>query len=192
MATGRSPGPDGVLVEFYSQFWDLIGEEFTAMLETSIDNGRLPRGMNKGLVILLPKDGDWELLRNWQPITLLNTSYKVFAKTLKLWLRKLLPQVIQEGHSAFLPSRYILDAVMVQHETITWAKESAQPLAMLKLDFSKAYDMVSWKFLYAVMIRMELLQSFVDMIHMLLQEASASVLLNGVPPTPFSIYRGVR
>lgn len=81
---------------------------------------------------------------------------------------------------------------MVQYETITWAKESGQPLAMLKLDFSKAYDMVSWRFLYAVMERMGLPNQFTAMVKMLLQGASASVLVNGAPSVPFPICWGVR
>lgn len=86
IARGRSPGPDGIIVEFYHQFWDMIADEFTRMLTTAIEQESLPSGMNKGLVVLLPKDGDRELLSNWRPITLLNTSYKIFAKSLQLRL----------------------------------------------------------------------------------------------------------
>lgn len=81
---------------------------------------------------------------------------------------------------------------MTQHETIEWAKTSVQALVMLKLDFSKAYNMVSWKFLFAVMTRMGLPQAFVDIFRMLLQDAQASVLLNGAPSAPFLICCGVR
>jgi hypothetical protein len=48
----------------------------------------------------------------------------------------------------FFQLRFILDNVMVQHETIAWARESHQDFMMLKLDFTKAYDVVSCRFLF--------------------------------------------
>lgn len=64
MATGKSPGPDGVVVEFFRHFWDLIGPEFTHMIQSAVTSGVLPNDMNKGLIALLPKAGDLELLPN--------------------------------------------------------------------------------------------------------------------------------
>ena len=58
MATSRSPGPDGVLIEFYSKFWNTIGEDFTHMIHQAIQDWRLPLGMTWGLIVLLSKDGD--------------------------------------------------------------------------------------------------------------------------------------
>lgn len=113
MAFGKSPGPDGVLPGFFLKFWDLISHEFTAMIHSSILRGMLPPNMNKGLIVLLPKDGDLEEIKKWRPITLLNTSYKILAKTLQIRLQHLLPDIIHDGQSAFLPSRHILDSVMV-------------------------------------------------------------------------------
>jgi hypothetical protein len=63
----------------------------------------------------------------------------------------LLPEVISEDQSAFLPLRYILEIVLVTHETIQWACKSEQEMVLLKLDFRKAYDTVSHPFLFRVM-----------------------------------------
>lgn len=50
--------------------------------------------------------------------------------------------VINLEQSAFLPLRFILDNLLLTHETMTWVEQSSQPLLFLKLDFSKAYNMV--------------------------------------------------
>jgi hypothetical protein len=42
MATGKSPGLDGYAVEFYTRMWHTIGQEFTAMVNQSMDRGQLP------------------------------------------------------------------------------------------------------------------------------------------------------
>lgn len=192
MASGKSPGPDGVVVEFYKHFWGLIGNDFTQMVATAITNQKLPSDVNSGLIVLLPKDSDLEMLKNWQPITLLNTAYKVIAKALQSRLQKFLIEVIHDSQSAFLPQRYILDSVMVMHEMVDWAKASEQPLAILKLDFTKPYDSVNWEFLFQVMSRMGLPVGFTCMVKMLLEDAKAAVSINGACSGSFAICRGVR
>lgn len=83
MAKGRSPDPDGVTLEFFLRFWDLIGDEYTKMLQSSFTQGCLPQGMTSGVIALIFKDGDRANLSNWRPITLLNVSYKILAKRSK-------------------------------------------------------------------------------------------------------------
>jgi hypothetical protein len=60
-------------------------------------------------------------------------------------------EVISPDQSAFLPMRYILDNIVLTQETLNWAKTSKQPLVLMKLDFAKAYDRVSWYFLFRAM-----------------------------------------
>lgn len=86
---------------------------------------------------------------------------------------------------------YILDTVLVQHETIAWAQETEEPLIMPKLDFSKAYDSVSWSFLFQSISKMGLPDTFVQMVQMLLTDASAAVAINGLCTAEFPIRRGV-
>jgi hypothetical protein len=192
MATGRSPGPDGILTEFYSRYWDILGEDFTKMITHTIEIHRLLAGMTNGLITLIPKEGDKELLSNWRPITLLNSAYKIFAKTLQIRLQGLLPDIIHEDQSAFLPLRFILDNVLIQHETISWANDSQQDLMLLKLDFTKVYDVVTWRFLFAAMRKLGIPQGFLHMVQLLFQDAKAAVSINGEVTEQFAICRGVR
>ena len=55
----------------------------------------------------------------------------------------MLLEVISMDRSAFMPLYFILDNIMLKHETIDWTKCSKQPLLFLKLDFAKAYDKVN-------------------------------------------------
>jgi hypothetical protein len=63
---------------------------------------------------------------------------------------------------------------------------------MLKLDFTKAYNVVSWRFLFQTMTKMGLPELFIRMVRMLFQDASAVVSLNGEITASFEIRRGVR
>jgi len=124
MANGKSLGPNGIVTEFFKHFWDLIGDDYYEMVRSSICQGRLPSSMTSGTIALLFKAGDRANLANWRPITLLNSSYKIVAKALQIWLQHFLQDVISPEQSAFLPFRHILGNILLQYETVHWAQES--------------------------------------------------------------------
>jgi hypothetical protein len=69
-------------IEFFVQFWHIISEDYFAMIPDSVKNGRFSRDVTQGLMTLLFKAGDKEDVGNWCLISLLNTTYKIFAKSL--------------------------------------------------------------------------------------------------------------
>jgi len=70
-------------------------------------------------------------------------TYKIVAKALQIRLQSILKDVISPEQSSFLPSQLILANILLQYKTVEWAKESDQNLIFLKLNFTKAYDVVS-------------------------------------------------
>jgi hypothetical protein len=63
---------------------------------------------------------------------------------------------------------------------------------MLKLNFTKAYDVVSWRFLFAIMRKVGIPEGFVAMEQLLFRDTSATVSFNGELMPSFPIQRGVR
>jgi hypothetical protein len=57
-------------------------------------------------------------LGNYRPITLLNSTYKIYAKCLQRILQPILTKVISPNQSAFLPMQYILDYIVLIQETL--------------------------------------------------------------------------
>lgn len=110
---------------------------------------------------------------------MLNVAYKIVAKVLQWRLQPLLADVISEDQTSFLPMKYILDNVLVTHETITWAKETDQDMILLKLDFMKAYDTVNLSFLWEVMTALGVPPNFTQLCKLLFEGAEASVNVNG-------------
>ena len=55
-----------------------------------------------GLVCLLPKGGDRQEIRQWRPITLLPTVYKILAKMISGRMRPLLPNLIHDMQPGFV------------------------------------------------------------------------------------------
>ena len=93
----------------------------------------------------------------FRSISLCNVLYKIIAKVLANWLKKVLAVVIDESQNAFVPGRLITDNVLVAFETmhcIDQRKKGNKALMAIKLDMSKVYDRVEWVYLEAMMRRM--------------------------------------
>lgn len=104
----------------------------------------------------------------------------------------MLSDIIGPKQMAFLPFCFILDNIVLTRETIHFAKSSRQHSIFLKLDFSKAYDKVSWHFLFHTMKEMKISEMFIGWVKLLFGNAKVVVNLNGTMGEEFKIGRGVR
>lgn len=71
-------------------------------------------------------------------------------------------------------------------------KRRGTTAALLKLDFHKAYDSVSWNFLRWVLEKMKFPAKWCEWIMTCVMTASASILINRSPSNPFKLQRGLR
>ncbi|KAK3555034.1 hypothetical protein QTP86_005696 [Hemibagrus guttatus] len=88
MENGRASGIDGLPAEFYKAFWAVIGQDVLDVLRDSIQRGELPLSCRRAVLTLLPKKGDLTHLKNWRPVSLLCTDYKLLSKALASRLTK--------------------------------------------------------------------------------------------------------
>ena len=79
----KTPGCDGLSVEFYITFWENIKELVYESIMFALEVGHLSLEQRRGVITLIPKkDTNKHLLKNWRPITLLNVDYKILTKLL--------------------------------------------------------------------------------------------------------------
>ena len=82
-------------------------------------------------------------------------------------MKSILPHVISPTQSAFVPGRLISDNYLVAAEVAHYMHKRAsgsKGLMAVKLDISKAYDRVEWKFLEAVMHRLGFSDRWISMV----------------------------
>ncbi|CAM2106071.1 unnamed protein product [Caretta caretta] len=109
MPTNKSPGMDGLTVEFYRVFWDVLGPDLVTVWAESLQSGVLPLSCRQAVLALLPKKGDLRDLRNWRPVSLLSMDYKVVAKAISLQLGSVLADVIHPDQAYTVLGRTIFD-----------------------------------------------------------------------------------
>lgn len=75
---------------------------------------------------------------------------------------------------------------------MAWAEKSKQLLLFLKLDFSKAYNIVYWKFDFLTIEKLGLPWKFNHMVKLLFNNTKASIKKNGTLFESFRIKRGMK
>lgn len=79
MEGGKAPGID--------EFWRDLGEDLLTVFNESFKDMLLPISCRRAVITLLPKKGDLQEIRNWRPVYLLCTDYKILSKALANRLR---------------------------------------------------------------------------------------------------------
>uniref|UniRef100_A0A803PKW7 CCHC-type domain-containing protein n=1 Tax=Cannabis sativa TaxID=3483 RepID=A0A803PKW7_CANSA len=191
----KAPGVDGMSRIFYENHWTVIGEDVTQVcLEILNKNGDCIQ-INKTLLCLIPKTKQPKQVGEYIPISLCNVSYKIIAKCLANRMKDSLKEVISENQSAFIRGRLIQDNAILGFEGLHYMKKgrfgNGKKIA-LKLDMSKAYDRVDWRFLEAMMICLGYDKRWVDKVMNCITSPSFSILINGEVSGQIQSSRGLR
>lgn len=189
---GKSPGADGLPVEFYLTFWDILAPDLLIVLTDFERLGRLPDSFRLGIVTLLPKDKDKTDLTNWRPITLLNLDCKLFSKILASRLSLVLKGLIHPDQACAIPGRKITDSLVLIRDTICYARDRNIRLVVLNLDFEKAFDRVSHQYLFEVLRKVGLPDRFIAWVGLLYRGITSKFVVNGHLTKAVQINCGVR
>ena len=146
-----APGPDGVSFMFYQHYWDIVKADLLSMFN-NFHQGKLDlHRLNFALITLIPKEEGARPMKKFRPISLINCSFKIFSKALTMRLGKVIDRLVSPQPSAFIQGRYILESVVIAHELVHSVHKDKEPGCIIKLDYEKAYDRVSWEFLFEIL-----------------------------------------
>eukprot|EP00965_Chrysotila_dentata_P015699 519820-Pleurochrysis_carterae.AAC.1 len=110
---GKAPGPDRIPNEFYSAYANLIAPTYQKFCNQMHTNSRVPTGFADGLISILHKKGIREDIRNYRPITLLNSDYKILTRILAHRSRALATQFVSNDQKGFVPNLFIAESTML-------------------------------------------------------------------------------
>ena len=189
----KSPGNDGLTIEFYRYFWDDISDTLIACFEEIHNSGSMGISHRQAVITLIDKkDKDRQYLKNWRPISLLNVDYKIISKVLALRLKDILPDIIHENQTGFVKGRYIGDNIRTVLDIMTLSKDKNIPGILLSVDFEKAFDSLDWEFLHLVLEKLNFGDYFRKWINIFYADIEACVMNNGNSSGYFKLGRGVR
>ena len=193
MPNNKTPGTDGFPTEFYKHFIQELGEYLIRSFEYSFIHGRLSIDQRRAIINLIPKkDKDPLYISNWRPISILNTDYKIIAKCLAIRLKKVLPEIINNDQTGFLPGRYIGENIRLVLDMIAYTNARNIPGLMLLADFEKAFDKLEWEFLFQALSFFGFGDDFIKWIRVMYSDITSCVLNNGHASEFFFLERGLR
>lgn len=122
-----------------------------------LNKGSDPTLINYTYIVLIPKINNPTQPSDYRPISLCNVILKIVTKTIANRIKNVLPQVISDHQSAFLPNRLITDNILVAFEVfnkIYKTNNTKKGLVGIKLDMAKVYDRIEWSFLNKTLLTM--------------------------------------
>ena len=83
------------------------------------ERGGFVKSLNATFLVLVPKKGEAEDLKDFRPISLVGSLYKLLANVLANRIKKVMGKVISESQNAFVEGgRQILDAFLIANEAV--------------------------------------------------------------------------
>ena len=111
MNPDKAPGIDGMSPLFFQKFWTTIKQDVVNAIQTFFHTGYLLKSVNHTVITLIPKVLNPTSLKQFRPISLCTTMYKIIAKILANRIKSVLHCCICKNQSAFISGRQILDNI---------------------------------------------------------------------------------
>jgi hypothetical protein len=101
-------------------------------------------------------------------------------------------ELISKIQSAFIKGRFILDSLVVLHETMHYIHKKKGSGVLFKVDFKKAYDKINWNFMFAVLEMKGFPTKFVELTKKVVKNGKVSVMVNDKVGPYFPTRKGLR
>jgi hypothetical protein len=152
MLSDKVPGPNGYTGHFYKAAWQVIKVDFMVAISRLLqgDVSRLYL-LNSAYITLLPKMTEAMEVKDYRPISLVHSFAKIVTKILANRLAPKLSNLVSVNQSAFVKGRCIHDNFFLVQGTAKALHNLKMPRVLLKLDITKAFDLISWPFLLEVL-----------------------------------------
>lgn len=189
----KSPGIDGLGTEFYICFKEVLVKILKEVFKDTFEKEEINERTRMGLMKLIYKrKGEKVDLKNYRPITMLNTDLKILAKVLANRLKEVMPSIIKTNQAYGVKGRDIADITMSIRDTIWYMKEKNEDGYVISLDFEKAFDRVEHGYLFEVLRSFGFGENFIKWIEILYKGALTKIKCNGFLTDCFKITRSIR
>lgn len=189
----KSPGDDGIPIEFYKTFFEEMKTDLLELInEIFFVKKAIPISMQNAIITMIPKKGNLNLLKNWRPISLLNSDYKILEKLIANRITKTLNEFICEEQVAAIPKRNIHNNLIIIRDLIDYSELKEDSFFILSIDQQKAFDMVDREFLFDVLKKSNYPDIFISFIQALYFKTTAQVKNGNSFSKHFDLTRGLR
>ncbi len=116
---------------------------------------------------------------------------KILCKALSVRLEQYLPHLVSNDQDGFVLQRQGFHNIR-RVLNVLYEKNNAKDTAMLSVDASQAFNRIKWKYLFDLLPRYGLGETFLKWIKLLYTNPTAEILTNNTISKPFSSQRSTR
>ena len=131
----------------FQSHWETMKDDLLKVFWEFSKDGIIHGVTNETYICLIPKKVNSSKVKDFKPISLVTSLYKIISKVLSTRLKGVLADTIGESQGVFVAGRQILDVVLVANEIVEEYWKDGRAGAVFKIDFENAYDFVEWGFL---------------------------------------------
>ena len=178
MEGDKAPGLDGFTMAFFHKCWRVVKADVMAVFKHFHRYSVFEKSINTSFLSLIPKISNAVNIKDFWPISLVGSIYKLLFKVLANRLRVVLDNLISETQNSFAGGRQILDSVLIANECFD-SRLKCDSHVVCKLDIENAYDHVNWDALLYLLNRMGFGLKWREWIKACISTVRFSVLVNG-------------
>ena len=192
MNNNKTPGEDGLPVEFYKVFWTKIKNIFYEMVLWSHQTEILHQSARTGILNLIPKPNkDSRYIKNLRPITLLNVDYKIIEKAIANKMMPALEYIINKDQRGFMKDRRISVNIRKMLDIMHQVDKEDLEAVVLSLDFVKCFDKCSFDILHGSLDFFGFGKKVKEWTKILYKDFAVKIQNNGHFSDSFDIKKGV-
>ena len=166
---------------------------FLASIHKAFLNQELSTSQKQAVIKMLEKkDKDKRFIKNWRPISLLNTDMKIISKVLSTRIKGVLPYLISSNQTAYVKNRFISESGRVISDILELTKTLALEGFLVTIDIEKAFDSVNHCFLLQILRKFGFGIDFVGWIKTILKNQEPGIINGGKTTKYFKLERGTR
>ena len=171
-----------------------LGKVVVESFNESFEKGHLSYTQSSALLTLLHKGKDLpkNKLNNWRPISLTNTDYKILAKCLANRVGRVIEKVVSEDQVGYIKGRNVATSLRTIDDIINFWNLKNRPGFLLALDFKKAFDSISKKFMLGAFKTFGFGTDLIQWINVLFKDTRSSIIYNGWISEEFNVANGIR
>ena len=193
LPNGKCPSTDGLPIEFYKVFWPKLKDFIFGLFAEIVNANELHLSARQGIISLLEKIGrDLLKLKSWRPLTLLNSDLKIYSKILATRLHSTFTTIIHKSQTGFCKGRYIAENIMKMINLMEFCKRTESSAVVISIDFEKAFDKMRWTAAYDALRAFGIGEKFIDLVKILYNKPTSTVMNNGFWSDWFRPTRGCR
>ena len=194
MNNGSAPGCDGITIEFLKFFWTDIRKHILKSFLTSLEKGKLSISQRSAVITLIHKGKDLprDDMKNWRPISLTNSDYKLLAKCLARRMNRVVHNIIKPDQVGYIKGRQSSTLLRLIDDVIDQLNRTNKPGLLATIDMFHAYDCISKEFMIKTFKKFGFGNTFISWVKLLMNESRSSVNYAGWLSGYFPAESGIR